>query len=114
MAKKNQINFVLESFKTTRVQQHSSTALADSDDNQYEYEVEEVESCHSGRFITESESECDSIKTQREFKQVTASTSSSSAMATRSFLNSQGEEKVVTNVTDCLERMRNADNGKRC
>ncbi|KAM7346251.1 uncharacterized protein ACRADG_006301 isoform 2-T2 [Cochliomyia hominivorax] len=96
-----------ETYKTTRVQQHhtttSSNVLADSDND---YDHEEVGSRHSGRFVTESESECDSIKTQREFKQVT----STSSMATRSFLNAQGEEKVITNVTDCLERMRNADN----
>ncbi|XP_037818350.1 titin isoform X2 [Lucilia sericata] len=97
-----------ESYKTTRIQQHTSSVLADSDDAEHEYEVEEVASRHSGRFITESESECDSIKTQREFKKVTSS--SSSSMATRSFLNTQGEEKVITNVSDCLERMRNADN----
>ncbi|KAI8128292.1 Smoothelin-like protein 1 [Lucilia cuprina] len=97
-----------ESYKTTRVQQHTSAVLADSDDAEHEYEVEEVASRHSGRFITESESECDSIKTQREFKKVTST--SSSSMATRSFLNTQGEEKVITNVSDCLERMRNADN----
>ncbi|XP_046802929.1 titin isoform X1 [Lucilia cuprina] len=97
-----------ESYKTTRVQQHTSSVLADSDDAEHEYEVEEVASRHSGRFITESESECDSIKTQREFKKVTST--SSSSMATRSFLNTQGEEKVITNVSDCLERMRNADN----
>lgn len=86
--------------------QHS-TVLGDSDDAEHEYEVEESGSRHSGRFINESESECESIQTQREFKKVSSSTSSS----TRSFLNSQGEEKVITNVSDCLERMRNADNG---
>ena len=103
--------FSLETYKTTRIQHHS-TVLGDSDGGgEHEYEVEEVASRHSGRFVNESESECDSIKTQREFKKVTSS--SSSSMATRSFLNSQGEERVITNVSDCLERMRNADNGKK-
>ncbi|XP_061387972.1 titin [Musca vetustissima] len=65
----------------------------------------QVESCD--QYIVESESETESIKkTQREFKKVTSTKSSSS----RSFLNTKGEEKVITSVDDVLERMRNADN----
>ncbi|XP_059222612.1 titin isoform X6 [Stomoxys calcitrans] len=61
----------------------------------------------SGHFIVESESETESIKkTQRAFKKITSTKSSSS----RSFLNTKGEEKVVTSVDDVLDRMRNADN----
>ncbi|TMW41671.1 hypothetical protein DOY81_013249, partial [Sarcophaga bullata] len=104
----NEQIIMVKTYKTTRIQHHS-TVLGDIGWwCEHEYEVEEVASRHSGRFVNESESECDSIKTQREFKKVTSS--SSSSMATRSFLNSQGEERVITNVSDCLERMRNADN----
>ncbi|XP_058977639.1 titin isoform X6 [Musca domestica] len=59
-------------------------------------------------YIVESESETESIKnTQREFKKITSTKSSSSS---RSFLNTKGEEKIITGVDDVLDRMRNADN----
>ncbi|XP_075158200.1 uncharacterized protein LOC142231476 [Haematobia irritans] len=59
----------------------------------------------SEHFVVESESETESIKkTQREFKKITSTKSSSS----RSFLNTKGEE--ITSVDDVLDRMRNADN----
>ncbi|TMW39426.1 hypothetical protein DOY81_015494, partial [Sarcophaga bullata] len=46
-----------ETYKTTRIQHHS-TVLGDSDGGgEHEYEVEDSCSRHSGRFVNESESE---------------------------------------------------------
>ncbi|XP_073834292.1 uncharacterized protein isoform X10 [Musca autumnalis] len=80
----------------------SKTLHRDTEGEEDECRVEAGE-----HYIVESESETESIKkTQREFKKVTSTKSSSS----RSFLNTKGEEKVITSVDDVLQRMRNADN----
>lgn len=96
---------ILKSNKTFFISEYSETSTTiqrDSEDDE-DFRV----GAGDEHFIEESESETESIKkTQREYKKVTSTKSASS----RSFLNTKGEE--VTSVTDVLDRMRNADNGK--
>ncbi|KAL7743880.1 hypothetical protein ACLKA6_003108 [Drosophila palustris] len=59
----------------------------------------------------EMEAEADmEMEPQLRQKSSTSSTSRTASSSTRSFLNTSGEERIVSSVDDVLERMRNADN----
>lgn len=100
--------FFFEHDLTIYLPRSDSYEMRDSEEDNNEGFERVVGSRHSSRLLADSESESESVQTQREFKKIVSSTSSSS----RSFLNTKGEEKIITNVSDVLDRMRNADNGK--
>jgi len=62
---------------------------------------------------SESNDVCSVIEVEMEpqLRQTSSSTTRTSS-STRSFLNTSGEERLVSSVDDVLERMRNADNGE--
>lgn len=61
---------------------------------------------------SESNDVCSVIELEMEpqLRQTSSSTTRTSS-STRSFLNTKGEDRLVSSVDDVLERMRNADNG---
>lgn len=61
---------------------------------------------------SESNDVCSVIEVEQPQLRQTSSSTTSRSSATRSFLNTSGEDRHVSGVDDVLERMRNADNGK--
>lgn len=61
---------------------------------------------------SESNDVCSVIEVEQPQLRQTSSSTTTRSSATRSFLNTSGEDRHVSGVDDVLERMRNADNGE--
>lgn len=79
--------------------------------SQYESQIEHELTAEETE-DSESNDVCSVIEVEQPQLRQTSSSTTSRSSATRSFLNTSGEDRHVSGVDDVLERMRNADNGK--
>lgn len=91
------------------IRKESNTSA--SHHSQYESQIEHELTAEETE-DSESNDVCSVIEVEQPQLRQTSSSTTSRSSATRSFLNTSGEDRHVSGVDDVLERMRNADNGK--